>query len=95
MTTARQRSPRRAAASAKPAEDPHTVPIPLATSVVGSYSVPEWLERVKTDYYQRHISGAYLKEIHETAIKAAIKDHAIMSAKMGSLVCRAYSTPQK
>ena len=51
-----------------------TVPMPLATSVVGSYSVPEWLERVKTDYYQRHISGAYLKEIHETAIKAAIKD---------------------
>jgi len=74
MTTARSRSPRRAAASAKPAEDPRTVPMPLATSVVGSYSVPEWLERVKTDYYQRHISGAYLKEIHETAIKAAIKD---------------------
>ena len=51
-----------------------TVPMPMGTSVVGSYSVPEWLERVKTDYYQRHISGAYLKEIHETAIKAAIKD---------------------
>jgi 5-methyltetrahydropteroyltriglutamate--homocysteine methyltransferase len=46
----------------------------LATSVVGSYSVPEWLERLKTDYYQRRISGAYLKEIHEVAIKAAIKD---------------------
>ena len=47
---------------------------PLATSVVGSYSVPEWLERLKTDYYQRRISGAYLREIHEVAIKAAIKD---------------------
>lgn len=47
---------------------------PLATSVVGSYSVPEWLERLKTDYYQRRISGAYLQEIHEVAIKAAIKD---------------------
>jgi 5-methyltetrahydropteroyltriglutamate--homocysteine methyltransferase len=46
----------------------------LATSVVGSYSVPEWLERLKTDYYQRRISGAYLQEIHEVAIKAAIKD---------------------
>src|SRR5205085_811735 len=54
--------------------EPRTVPMPLATSVVGSYSVPEWLERVKTDYYQRHISGEQLKEIHETAIKAAIKD---------------------
>ena len=47
---------------------------PLATSVVGSYSVPEWLERLKTDYYHRRISGAYLREIHEVAIKAAIKD---------------------
>lgn len=47
---------------------------PLATTVVGSYSVPEWLERLKTDYYQRRISGAYLEEIHEVAIKAAIKD---------------------
>jgi len=47
---------------------------PLATSVVGSYSVPEWLERLKTDYYQRRISGAYLREIHEVAIKAALKD---------------------
>jgi 5-methyltetrahydropteroyltriglutamate--homocysteine methyltransferase len=49
-------------------------PGPLATSVVGSYSVPEWLERLKTDYYQRRISGAYLQEIHEVAIKAALKD---------------------
>ena len=47
---------------------------PLSTSVVGSYSVPEWLERLKTDYYQRRISGPSLKEIHEVAIKAAIKD---------------------
>jgi 5-methyltetrahydropteroyltriglutamate--homocysteine methyltransferase len=46
----------------------------LPTSVVGSYSVPEWLERVKTDFYQRRISGQYLDEIHEVAIKAALKD---------------------
>jgi 5-methyltetrahydropteroyltriglutamate--homocysteine methyltransferase len=49
----------------------------FATSVVGSYSVPEWLERLKTDYYQRRISGAYLQEIHEVAIKAAIKDQEV------------------
>jgi 5-methyltetrahydropteroyltriglutamate--homocysteine methyltransferase len=48
--------------------------MPLATTVVGSYSVPEWLERLKTDYYQRRISGAYLEDIHEVAIKAALKD---------------------
>src|SRR5262249_41643612 len=46
----------------------------LPTTVVGSYSVPEWLERLKTDYYQRRISGTYLREIHEVAIKAAMKD---------------------
>jgi 5-methyltetrahydropteroyltriglutamate--homocysteine methyltransferase len=46
----------------------------LSTSVVGSYSVPEWLERLKTDFYQRRISGQYLDDIHEVAIKAALKD---------------------
>lgn len=50
---------------------------PLATTVVGSYSVPEWLERLKSDYYQRRISAAYLREIHDVAIKAAIKDQEV------------------
>ena len=50
-------------------------PLPLLpTTVVGSYSVPEWLERLKTEYYQRRISAAHLAEIHEVVIKAAIKD---------------------
>jgi 5-methyltetrahydropteroyltriglutamate--homocysteine methyltransferase len=63
-------------ASAKQADVLGGEPLPklLPTSVVGSYSVPEWLERVKTDYYQRRISGTYLNEIHDVAIKAAIKD---------------------
>ncbi len=47
---------------------------PLATTVVGSYSVPEWLGRLKTDYYQRRISAQHLNEIHDVAIKAAVKD---------------------
>jgi 5-methyltetrahydropteroyltriglutamate--homocysteine methyltransferase len=46
----------------------------LPTSVVGSFSVPEWLERLKTEYYQRRISAQHLTEIYEVAIKAAIKD---------------------
>src|SRR2546425_5329403 len=46
----------------------------LPTTVVGSYSVPEWLERLKTEYYQRRISAQHLTEIHEVAIKAALKD---------------------
>src|SRR6201997_1852587 len=47
---------------------------PLATTVVGSYSVPEWLGLLKTDYYQRRISAHHLDEIHDVAIKAALKD---------------------
>jgi 5-methyltetrahydropteroyltriglutamate--homocysteine methyltransferase len=46
----------------------------LPTTVVGSYSVPEWLERLKTEYYQRRISAQHLADIHEVAIKAAVKD---------------------
>ncbi|HWG02669.1 MAG TPA: hypothetical protein VG164_12600 [Trebonia sp.] len=46
----------------------------LPTTVVGSYSVPEWLERLKTEYYQRRISAQHLTEIYEVAIKAAVKD---------------------
>ncbi len=46
----------------------------LPTTVVGSYSVPEWLERLKTDFYQHRLSGAHLEDIHDVAIKAAIKD---------------------
>jgi 5-methyltetrahydropteroyltriglutamate--homocysteine methyltransferase len=46
----------------------------LPSTVVGSYSVPEWLQRMKTDYYQRQISAQHLDEIHNVAIKAAIKD---------------------
>src|ERR1700678_3235477 len=46
----------------------------LPTTVVGSYSVPEWVERLKTEYYQRRISAAHLTEIQEVAIKAAVKD---------------------
>ena len=46
----------------------------LPTTVVGSYSVPEWLERLKTDYYHRRISAQHLNEIHEVAIKAALMD---------------------
>jgi 5-methyltetrahydropteroyltriglutamate--homocysteine methyltransferase len=49
------------------------VPI-LPTTVVGSYSVPEWLERLKNDYYQNRLSWQHLTEICDVAIKAALKD---------------------
>jgi 5-methyltetrahydropteroyltriglutamate--homocysteine methyltransferase len=46
----------------------------LSTTVVGSYSMPGWLERLKTEYFLRRISRHDLEEIHDTAVKAAIKD---------------------
>lgn len=50
-----------------------TLPI-LPATVVGSYSMPGWLERLKTEYFARRISRRDLDEIHDTAVKAAVKD---------------------
>lgn len=49
----------------------------LPTTVVGSYSMPGWLERLKTEYFARRISRHDLDEIHDAAVKAAIKDQEI------------------
>jgi 5-methyltetrahydropteroyltriglutamate--homocysteine methyltransferase len=49
----------------------------LLTAVVGSYSMAAWLERVKNDYLLRRISRHDLDEIHELAVKAAIKDQEV------------------
>jgi len=57
---------------------------PLATTVVGSYSVPEWLGRLKTDYHQRRISAQHLNEIHDVAIKAALKDQELVGVDIVS-----------
>jgi len=46
----------------------------LPTTVVGSYPVPEWMERLKTDYYRSRMSFAQLTDLHEMAIKAALRD---------------------
>jgi 5-methyltetrahydropteroyltriglutamate--homocysteine methyltransferase len=49
----------------------------LPTGVVGSYSMPGWLERLKTEYILRRISRPELDDIHDTSVKAAIKDQEI------------------
>ncbi|HEX4248751.1 MAG TPA: hypothetical protein VH008_12890, partial [Pseudonocardia sp.] len=46
----------------------------LPTTVVGSYPVPEWMERLKTDYFRGRMSHAQLRSMHEMAIKAALRD---------------------
>src|SRR5215472_2062868 len=53
-----------------------TLPI-LPTAIVGSYAMPGWLERLKTDYFSRRISRHDLDEIYDAATKAAIKDQEI------------------
>jgi 5-methyltetrahydropteroyltriglutamate--homocysteine methyltransferase len=50
---------------------------PLLTAVVGSYSMPSWLERVKNDYLLRRMSRHDVDEIHDMAAKAAIKDQEV------------------
>src|SRR5206468_8944782 len=49
----------------------------LPTTVVGSYSMPGWLERLKTEFFARRISRHELDEIHDAAVKAAIKDQEV------------------
>ncbi|MFN0073124.1 MAG: hypothetical protein ACKVVP_16700 [Chloroflexota bacterium] len=49
----------------------------LPTAVVGSYSMPGWLERAKNDYIGRRITVNDLEEMHDAGVKAAIKDQEV------------------
>jgi 5-methyltetrahydropteroyltriglutamate--homocysteine methyltransferase len=53
-----------------------TLPL-LPTTVIGSYSMPAWLERAKNEYLQRKLSRRDLEEMYESARKAAIKDQEV------------------
>src|ERR1051326_2499469 len=46
----------------------------LPTTVIGGYSMPEWLERAKNDYLARRLSRRDLDDMHDAVRKAAIKD---------------------
>jgi 5-methyltetrahydropteroyltriglutamate--homocysteine methyltransferase len=46
----------------------------LPTTVIGSYSMPEWLERAKNEYLSRRLSRRDLDEMHDAVRKAALKD---------------------
>lgn len=49
----------------------------IPTSVIGSYSMPAWLERAKNDYLSRKLSRHDLDEMHDAVRKAAIKDQEV------------------
>lgn len=49
----------------------------LVNAVVGSYAMPAWLERAKNDYLHRRLTRHDLDEMHDAAVKAAIKDQEV------------------
>jgi len=49
----------------------------LVTAVVGSYAMPAWLERAKNEYLLRRLTRHDLEEMHDAAVKAAIKDQEV------------------
>ena len=49
----------------------------LPTTVIGSYSMPPWLERAKNDYLHRKISRHDIEDMYDAARKAAIKDQEV------------------
>jgi 5-methyltetrahydropteroyltriglutamate--homocysteine methyltransferase len=53
------------------------VPRPLTTTVIGSWSVPDWLERAKTAAYHGGVSRTQLSDMHDMAIKAVLKDQEV------------------
>jgi 5-methyltetrahydropteroyltriglutamate--homocysteine methyltransferase len=50
----------------------------LPAAVIGSYPVPEWLGRMRNDWYAGRISRRHLDEAHEMAIKAAVLDQQLV-----------------
>jgi 5-methyltetrahydropteroyltriglutamate--homocysteine methyltransferase len=56
----------------------------IPTTVIGSYSMPAWLERAKNDYLQRKLSRHDLEDMYDAARKAAIKDQEIAGLDMVS-----------
>jgi len=52
-------------------------PTLLPTTVIGSWSVPDWLERAKSGVYHGDVSRTQLAEMHDMAVKAAIKDQEV------------------
>src|SRR5262249_6199738 len=57
--------------------NPMELPLLLPTAVIGSYSMPAWLERAKNDYLSRKLSRHDLEEMHDAARKGAIKDQEV------------------
>jgi 5-methyltetrahydropteroyltriglutamate--homocysteine methyltransferase len=64
----------------------------LPTSVIGSYSMPEWLERAKNDYLSRRVSKRDLDEMHDAVRKAALKDQEVPASTSSATARRSETT---
>jgi 5-methyltetrahydropteroyltriglutamate--homocysteine methyltransferase len=49
----------------------------LPTTVIGSWPVPDWLERAKTGVHHGSVSRSQLADMHDMAVKAALKDQEV------------------
>src|SRR2546429_6422656 len=50
------------------------IPSLLPTTVIGSYSLPKWLEAVRELQTQGRLSDDELEEAHDNAVKSCLKD---------------------
>src|SRR5260370_37197644 len=46
----------------------------LPTSVVGSYEVPRWLDRLRAACFEQRPGVEAIDDIHDVVVKAAVKD---------------------
>jgi 5-methyltetrahydropteroyltriglutamate--homocysteine methyltransferase len=80
VTTAQETIPD-AAPAAGPQATPEPPPRPtrtlLPTTVIGSWAVPDWLERAKTGVHHGSVSRSQLADMHDMAVKAALKDQEV------------------
>ncbi|MBI2198825.1 MAG: hypothetical protein HYU42_09540 [Candidatus Rokubacteria bacterium] len=53
---------------------PDPIPALLPTAVIGSYSLPRWLEQPREDHKSGALGDAELDEAHDNAVKAWLKD---------------------
>src|SRR2546430_5360635 len=53
---------------------PYTTLFRSPTTVIGSYSLPKWLEAVRELQTQGRLSDDELEEAHDNAVKSCLKD---------------------
>jgi 5-methyltetrahydropteroyltriglutamate--homocysteine methyltransferase len=53
---------------------PDPIPALLPTTVIGSYSLPRWLEHVREGHRAGALTDAELDEAHDNAVKSCLKD---------------------